>query len=66
MAKKKAQKTRGGARPGAGAKPKGQRRKVSKTIYVDPVDWERWRKIAKQEGLSGVSEWLCQLANERS
>lgn len=62
MAKKK-KAGRGGPRPGAGAKPKGERRKVSKTIYVDPQAWERWRKAATKAGYSGVSEWLSALAD---
>jgi hypothetical protein len=64
MAKKR-KKGRGGRRPGAGAPPKGERRKVSRTVYVDPLDWDRWRTAAAKAGL-GVSEWLARLANDAS
>lgn len=66
MAKKRKVENRGGKREGAGAKPKGERTKQSRTIYVDPLDWIRWRTVAIQDGFGGVSEWLTALANKNS
>lgn len=66
MAKKRKVETRGGKREGSGAKPKGERAKVSRTIYVDLLDWQRWRTRAIQDGFSGVSEWLAAIANKHS
>lgn len=55
MAKKKA--SRGGARPGAGAKPIGDEPMIARTIRVGEKQWERWRRAADKAGVS-LNQWI--------